>query len=162
MNVKYIISFLIFLYGCIPSVFISSISHESIEKNSKIYISKFDGISMEENVFREKLNLALKRKGYITVNNFQKSNYYLFINFNNHLQKNVEQKSSTDIFLMELFLIESKNILASSGLPFDIGDALWMCKINLTWLEFLKHQDDIIDIVLNYFCDPYIGRKILF
>ena len=53
---------------------------------------------MEENVFREKLNIALKRKGYITVNNFQKSNYYLFINFNNHLQKNVEQKSSTDIF----------------------------------------------------------------
>ena len=143
MKIKYIIIFLPFLYACIPSVFISSISHQSIEKNSKIYISKFDGISMEENVFREKLNLALKRKGYITVNNFQKSNYYLFINFNNHLQKNVEQKSSTDIFLMELFLIESKNISNNSGLPFDRNDALWVCKIELTRLDFLKHQDDI-------------------
>ena len=144
-----------------PSVFISSTSHQSIEKNSKIYISKFDGISIEENVFREKLNLALKRKGYITVNNFQNSNYYLFINIKSHLQIKVEQKNSTDIFLMELFLIESKNISASSGLPFDIGDVLWMCKIDLAWLEFLKYQDDIIDIVSNYFCDTYIGRKIL-
>ena len=67
--------FFIFLYGCIPSVFISSISHQSIEKNSKIYISKFGGISMEEDVFREKLKAALKRKGYVTVNNFQKSEY---------------------------------------------------------------------------------------
>ena len=142
MKIKYIIIFLPFLYGCIPSVFISSISNQSIEKNSKIYISKFDGISMEENVFREKLNLALKRKGYITVNNFQKSKYYLFINFNNHLQKNVNQKSSTDIFLMELFLIESKNISNNSGLPFDRNDALWVCKIELTWLDFLKHQDE--------------------
>jgi len=77
------------------------------------------------------------------------------------LKKNVEQKSSTDIFLMELFLIESKNISASSGLPFDLGDALWMCKIELAWLEFLKYQDDITDIVSNYFCDTYIGKKIL-
>ena len=138
MKIKYIIIFLPFLYACIPSVFISSISHQSIEKNSKIYISKFDGISMEENVFREKLNLALKRKGYITVNNFQKSNYYLFMNFNNHLQKNVEQKSSTDIFLMELFLIESKNILNNSGLPFDRNDALWVCKIELRLVRFFE------------------------
>ena len=161
MKIKYIIIFLPFLYGCIPSVFISSISKQSIEKNSKIYISKFDGISMEENVFREKLNLALKRKGYITVNNFQKSNYYLFINFNNHLQKNVEQKSSTDIFLMELFLIESKNISDNSGLPFDRNDALWVCKIELTRLDFLKHQDDIMENILKYFCNTYYGRRML-
>ena len=162
MKIKYIIIFLPFLFACIPSVFISSIGHKSIEKNSTIYISKFYGMSLEENDFREKLGLALKRRGFITVNNFRKSNYYLFINFNNHLQKNVEQKSSTDIFLTELFLIESKNISASSGLPFDLGDALWMCKIELAWLEFLKYQDDITDIVSNYFCDTYIGRKILF
>ena len=162
MKIKYIIIFLPFSYACIPSVFISSISHQSIEKNSKIYISKLDGISMEENIFREKLNIALKRKGYITVNNFQKSDFYLFINFNNHLQKNVEQKSSTDTFLMELFLIESKNISASSGLPFDIGDALWVCKIELTWLEFLKYQDSIVEFISKYFCNTYIGKKILF
>ena len=109
MKIKYIIIFLPFSYACIPSVFISSISHESIEKNSKIYISKFDGISMEENVFREKLNLALKRKGYITVNNFQKSKYYLFFNFNNHFKKNVKQKRNTDIFSMELILYSFNN-----------------------------------------------------
>ena len=66
MKIKYIIFFLIFLYGCIPSVFISSISNQSIEKNSTIYISKFYGMSMDENVFREKLKATLKRKGYVT------------------------------------------------------------------------------------------------
>ena len=161
MKIKYIIIFLPFLYACIPSVFISSISHQSIEKNSKIYISKLDGISMEENIFREKLNIALKRKGYITVNNFQKSKYYLFIYFNNHFQKNVEQKSSTDIFLMELFLIESKNISNNSGLPFDRNDALWICKIELGLLDFFKHQDDIIENILKYFCNTYYGRRML-
>ena len=74
------------------SVFISSISHNSIEKNSTIYISKFYGMSMEENVFKEKLSLALKRKGVITVNNFQKSNYYLFINFNNRFTEKCRTK----------------------------------------------------------------------
>ena len=161
MKIKYIIIFLPFSYACIPSVFISSISHQSIEKNSKIYISKLDGISMEENIFREKLNIALKRKGYITVNNFQKSDFYLFINFNNHLQKNVEQISSTDIFLMELFLIESKNISNNSGLPFDRNDALWICKIELTRLDFLKHQDEVMDNISKYFCNSYYGRKML-
>tara|TARA_B000000532_G_C18828151_1_gene389084 strand:- start:614 stop:1102 length:489 start_codon:yes stop_codon:yes gene_type:complete len=161
MKIKYIIIFLPFSYACIPSVFISSISHQSIEKNSKIYISKLDGISMEENIFREKLNIALKRKGYITVNNFQKSDFYLFINFNNHLQKNVEQKSSTDIFLMELFLVESKNISNNSGLPFDRNDALWICKIELTRLDFLKHQDEVMDNISKYFCNSYYGRKML-
>ena len=161
MKIKYIIIFLPFLYACIPSVFISSISHQSIEKNSKIYISKFNGISMEQNVFREKLNLALKRKGYITVNNFQNSNFYLFINFNNHLQKSVQQKSSPDIFLMELFLIESKNISNNSGLPFDRNDALWICKIELGLLDFFKHQDDIIENILKYFCNTYYGRRML-
>ena len=161
MKIKYIIIFLPFSYACIPSVFISSISHQSIEKNSKIYISKLDGISMEENIFREKLNIALKRKGYITVNNFQKSDFYLFINFNNHLQENVEQKSSTDIFLMELFLIESKNISNNSELPFDRNDALWICKIELGLLDFFKHQDDIIENILKYFCNTYYGRRML-
>ncbi len=162
MKIKYIIIFLPFLYACIPSVFISSISHHSIEKNSKIYISKFDGISLEENIFREKLNLTLKRKGYTTVNNFQKSKYYLLINFNNHLQKNVKQKSSKDIFLMELFLIESKNILDNLVLPFSGNDAVWFCKIELSRLDFLKHQDDIMENIVKYFCNPYYGRRMLF
>ena len=116
---------------------------------------------MEENVFREKLNLALKREGYITVNNFQKSNYYLFINFYNHLQENVEQKSSTDIFLMELFLTDSKNIINNTGLPFDRIDALWVCTIELTRLDFLKHQDDIMENILKYFCNTFYGRRML-
>ena len=161
MKIKYILFFLPFLYACVPYVLISSISHKSIEKNSTIYISKSYGMSMEENVFREKLNLALKRKGFITVNNFRKSNYYLFINFNNHLQKNVEQKSSTDIFLMELFLIESKNISNNSGLPFDRNDALWACTLELTWLDFLKHQDEVMENISKYFCNTYYGRRML-
>ena len=40
-------------------------------------------MSLDGDVFREKLKATLKRKGYVTVNNFQKSEYYLFINFNN-------------------------------------------------------------------------------
>ena len=62
MKTKYIIIFLPFLYGCIASVFISSVSNQSIEKNSTIYISKFYGMSMDEDVFREKLKATLKRK----------------------------------------------------------------------------------------------------
>ena len=161
MKIKNIIFFLIFLYGCIPSVFISSISHQSIEKNSKIYISKLDGISMEEKVFREKLKAALKRKGYVTVNNFQKSEYYLFIDFNNRLQENLNQKRNPDSFSLELFLIESKNVSNNSGLPFDINDALWACTIELTRLDFLKHQDDIMENILKYFCNTFYGRRML-
>ena len=161
MKIKYIIIFLPFLFACIPSVFISSIGHKSIEKNSTIYISKFYVMSIQENVFREKLNLALKRKGFITVNNFRKNNYYLSINFNNHLQKNVEQKSSTDIFLIELFLIESKNISNNSGLPFDRNDALWSCAIELARLDFLKHQDEVMENISKYFCNTYYGKRML-
>jgi len=161
MKTKYIIIFLPFLYGCISSVFISSVSNQSIEKNSTIYISKFYGMSIDEDVFREKLKATLKRKGYVTINNFQKSEYYLFINFNNHLQKNVEQKSSTDIFLIELFLIESKNISDSSGLPFDRNDALWACAIELTRLDFLKHQDEVMENISKYFCNTYYGKRML-
>ena len=119
-------------------------------------------MSMEENVFREKLNATLKRKGYVTIDNFQKSEYYLFINFNNRLQKNLNQKRNPDIFPMELFLIESKNILDSSGLPFNRDDAVWVCKIELTWLEFLKHQDDLMKTISKYFCNTYYGRRMLF
>tara|TARA_B100000900_G_C20095255_1_gene519713 strand:- start:54 stop:542 length:489 start_codon:yes stop_codon:yes gene_type:complete len=162
MKIKYILIFLIFLCGCIPSVFISSVRNRPIEKNYSIYVSKSDGISIEENVFRENLNIALKKEGYFTVNNFQKSKYYLFIDFNNRLQKKMNYKINIDIFSIQLFLIESKNISDSSGLPFDIGDALWVCKIELTWLEFLKHQDDIVEIISKYFCNTYIGKKILF
>ncbi len=162
MKTKYIIIFLFSLYGCVSSVFISSVSNQSIEKNSTIYISKFYGMSMDEDVFREKLKTTLKREGYVTVNNFQKSKYCLFINFNNRLQENLNQKRNPDSFSLELFLIESKSILDNSGLPFDTADAIWVCKVELPWLEFLKHQGEIIKIISNYFCDTYIGRKILF
>ena len=117
---------------------------------------------MEEKVFREKLSLALKRKGYITVNNFQKSKYYLFIDFNNRLQKNGKQNRNTDIFSMELFLIESKNISGSSGLPFERDDAVWFCKIELMRLDFLRHQDNVLDNISKYFCNTHYGRRILF
>ena len=162
MKIKYIIFFLIFLYGCIPSVFISSIRKQSIEKNSTIYISKFYGMSMDEDVFREKLKATLKRKGYVTVNNFQKSEYYLFINFNSRLQENLNQKRNPDSFLLELFLIESKNISDSSWMPFERDDALWVCKIELTRLDFLKHQDEVMDNISKYFCNSYYGRRMLF
>ena len=161
MKIKYIIIFLPFLFACIPSVFISSISHNSIEKNSTIYISKFYGMSIDEDVFREKLKATLKRKGYVTINNFQKSEYYLFINFNNRLQDNLNQKRNPDSFSLELFLIESKNISDSSGLPFERDDVVWVCKIELGRLDFLKHQDDIIENILKYFCNTYHGRRML-
>ena len=77
------------------------------------------------------------------------------------MQKNVEQKSSTDIFLIELFLIESKNISNNSGLPFDRNDALWSCAIELARLDFLKHQDEVMENISKYFCNTYFGRRML-
>ena len=62
---------------------------------------------------------------------------------------------------MELFLIESKNISNNSGLPFNKNDAMWICKIELSWLDFLKHQDDIMENILKYFCSTYFGRRML-
>ena len=159
---KFILTFLFLFYGCIPSVFISSISNQTIEKNSPIYISKFDGISMEEKIFREKLNTALKRKGYYTVNNFQKSEYYLFTNFNNRSQKNINQKKNVDMFAMELLLMDSKHVTNNSVLPIGKEDALWVCKIELDWLEFLKHQDSLVEAISKYFCNTYYGNRILF
>ena len=162
MKIKFILFFLIFFVGCISSVFISSISNQAIENNSPIYISKFAGISKEENIFREKLNTALKRKGYYTVNNFQKSKYYLLTNFNNRFQENLNQRKEVDIFSMELLLIESKNITNSSSFLFDRDNAVWVCTIELNWLDFLKHQDDLVETISKYFCNTYYSRSILF
>ena len=106
---------------------------------------------MEEKIFREKLNTALKRKGYYTVNNFQKSEYYLFTNFNNRLQKNINQKKNIDMFSMEFLLMDSKHITTNSDLPIGKEDALWVCKIQLNWLEFLKHQDSLVEAISKYF-----------
>ena len=119
-------------------------------------------MSLDEDVFREKLKATLKRKGYVTVNNFQKSEYYLFINFNNRLQENLNQKRNPDSFSLELFLIESKNISERSGMPFERDDAVWVCKIELTRLYFLKNQDEVIDNISKYFCNSYYGRRMLF
>ena len=118
-------------------------------------------MSMDKDVIREKLKATLKRKGYVTINNFQKSEYYLFINFNNRLHEKLNQKKNPDRFSLELFLIESKNISDSSGLPFERDDAVWVCKIELGRLDFLKHQDDIIENILKYFCNTYHGRRML-
>ena len=92
MKIKCIAIFLFFFFGCISSVQISSISNQIIEKNYPIYISKYGDIFMEENIFRGKLNIALKRKGYYTVNTFQKSKHYLFIIFNKYLKKSLIKK----------------------------------------------------------------------
>ena len=162
MKIKLILFFLFFFFGCISSVLISSISNQTIEKNSPIYISKFAGMSKDENIFREKLNTALKKQGYYTVNNFQKSEYYLFTNFNNRSKQNLIQKKNVDTFSMELLLVESKHITKSSGFPFNKGDALWVCKIELSWLEFLKHQDELVQAISKYFCSTYYGNRILF
>ena len=40
----------------------------------------------------ENLNIVLKRKGYYTVNTFQKSKHYLFIIFNKYLKKSLIKK----------------------------------------------------------------------
>ena len=162
MKIKFILFFLFFFFGCISSVFISSISNQTIEKNSPIYISKFTGMSKDEIIFREKLNMALKKQGYYTVNNFQKSEYYLFANFNNRSQQNLIQKKNVDTVSMELLLMDSKHITKSSGVPFNKGDALWVCKIELSWLEFLKHQDELVQAISKYFCSTYYGNRILF
>ena len=162
MKIKFTVILILFLNGCISSVFISSLSNQTIEKNSPIYISKFDGISMEEIIFREKLTTALKRKGYYTINNFQKSEYYLITFFNNRLQNNLDQKKNVDIFSMELLLMESKHITNISNLQFDRDDALWVCNIKLNWLEFLNYQNNIAAIIAENFCNSYYGRRILF
>ena len=162
MKIKFILFFLIFFFGCISSVFISSTINQTIEKNSPIYISKFADISKEENIFREKLNTALKKKGYYTVNNFQKSAYYLFYNFNNRSQQNLNQNKKVDTFSIELLLMDSEHIINSSDLPFDKDDALWVCKIELSWLEFLKYQDELVQAISKYFCSTYYGNRMLF
>ena len=162
MKIKYIIILLLVFCGCIPTVFMSSYSFQAIDKNSPIYISKFDGISMEEIIFREKLNTALERKGYYIVNNFQKSKYYLITNFNNRIQKNLDQNKDVEIFSMEFFLLESKDITNSSNLLSGVGEALWVCNIELNWLEYLNYQDDVVATVVKNFCNKYYGKKILF
>tara|TARA_B100000963_G_scaffold260355_1_gene228626 strand:+ start:274 stop:465 length:192 start_codon:yes stop_codon:yes gene_type:complete len=63
---------------------------------------------------------------------------------------------------LELFLIESKNISDSSGMPFERDDAMWVCKIELTRLDFLEHQDEVMDNISKYFCNSYYGKRMLF
>tara|TARA_Y100001980_G_C14149798_1_gene32960 strand:- start:44 stop:280 length:237 start_codon:yes stop_codon:yes gene_type:complete len=78
------------------------------------------------------------------------------------LLENLNQKRNPDSFLLELFLIESKNISDNSWMPFERDDPLWVCKIELTRLDFLKHQDEVMDNISKYFCNSFYGRRMLF
>ena len=62
---------------------------------------------------------------------------------------------------MELLFSELKHITNSLNLLFDRNDASWVCNIELSWLEFLNYQDDIVEALAKIFCKTYYGRKIL-
>ena len=63
---------------------------------------------------------------------------------------------------MELLLQESKHITNSLNCLFDRNNASWVCNIELSWLEFLNYQDDIVVAIAKNFCNAHYGRKILF
>ena len=62
---------------------------------------------------------------------------------------------------MEFLLQESKHITNSLNFLFDRNNASWVCNIELSWLEFLNYQDDIVEELAKNFCKTCYGRKIL-
>ena len=140
------------LYSCYFNTFNRYVS---IEKNSPIYISKTAKISTYEEIFREKFNVSLRNQGYFTVDEVEKSKYYLLINLN----KTPNEKSIYSI--LELFLIDSKQILSSDNLESEKNNAIWVCKMEIEWIEFLKSQDQIVEIISNKFCKTSFSKRIL-
>ena len=149
-----LIAFIIF-NSCIPVISIHSIGYVSIEKNSPIYISKTAKISTYEEIFREKFNVSLRNQGYFTVDEVEKSKYYLLINLN----KTPNEKSIYSI--LEMFLIDSKQILSSDSVESEKNNAIWVCKMEIEWIEFLKSQDQIAEIISTKFCKTSFIKRIL-
>ena len=82
-----LILFVITIYSCIPSAFLSSNSTCNNKKASPVYLSISGSISQKEVVFRQKLSSILSIRGYFVVDNFQQSDYFLLINFDSNNKK---------------------------------------------------------------------------
>ena len=157
---KYALLFLFTFFGCVPSVFISSINKTNIDKNSAIYISNLDKYSIGQKAFRNKLNHALMKKGYFVVDSLHKSKYYLLITFLNNLKGSSDMGKKNKMYSIELLLIESNQLKNYSGVAIH-ENTIWKCKIKLNWMDYLKHQDSLIMIIAKEFMNPFYGRKVL-
>ena len=156
-----LILFVITIYSCIPSAFLSSNSTCDNKKASPVYLSISGSISQKEVVFRQKLSSALSIRGYFVVDNFQQSDYFLLINFDSNNKKQPIKNYDEDWISLKFSLIESKQIFSHSKLQFDRKDAIWVCRMELGALEFFKYQDNIADIVSKTICKSYFGKKII-
>ena len=155
MKINFILTAFTIFNSCIPVISIHSIGYLSIEKNTPIYIAKTSKISTYEEIFREKFNVSLRNQGYFTVDEVEKSKYYLLINLN----KKLNEKSISSI--LEMFLIDSKQILSSDSVESEKNNAIWVCKMEIEWIEFLKSQDQIAEIISNKFCKTSFSKRIL-
>ena len=61
-------------------------------------------ISQKEVIFRQKLSFALRNRGYFVVDNFQQSDYFLFINFDNDKKKQLIENFVEDLISLEFSL----------------------------------------------------------
>lgn len=157
---KYAFLFLFIFFGCVPSVFISSFNKTNIDKNSAIYISNLDKYSIGQKAFRNKLNHALMERGYFVVDSLHKSKYYLLITFSNTLKGSSDIEKKNEMYSIELLLIELNQLKNHLGNAIH-ENTIWKCKLNLNWMDYLKHQDSLIMIIAREFMNPFYGRKVL-
>ena len=160
MKNKYIIIFFVIFYGCFPSAFISSFNKTDIDQNSAIYISKFDKYSIGQKVFRDKLNISLMEEGYFIVDDFHKSKYYLIISFSNPSDASSSIEQEKRKYTIELLLIESNQLKNHLSTPIH-ENTIWKCELKLNWIDYLKHQDNLIKMVAKEFMNPFYGKKLL-
>ena len=100
-----LILFVITIYSCIPSAFLSSNNTCNNKKASPIYLSNSGSISQKEVVFRQKLSSALNIRGYFVVDNFQESDYFLLTNFDSNNKKQPIKNYAEDWISLKFSLI---------------------------------------------------------
>ena len=99
-------------------------------------------------------------RGYFVVDSLHKSKYYLLITFSNTLKGSSDIEKKNEMYSIELLLIESNQLKNHLGNAIH-ENTIWKCKLNLNWMDYLKHQDSLIMIIAREFMNPFYGRKVL-
>ena len=162
-KLKHVLITAVLLFSCKPSIYLHSNinSMGGLDMDGGIYISNFENYSIVEKDFRAKFNLELQNREYLIVDNLLKSKYYLIINFIEYFSyKNNPSKSKKNIKIM-IALTDSKYFKISLKDILKNGHSIWDCKVDLSYIEYLEHQDIIIKTIVNKFLTMSSGKTLL-
>jgi len=122
-----------------------------VHNNGGIYISNFNSYTLDEKWIREKLMHSFRTGGYLIVDNIEKSLYYLIFNFNPSNSEVSNDFDDTRLKNLEFILIKSSDRNKYFNSEFSQSLIIWRSRIKFNWIDFLKKNDKLMNIVVKNF-----------